>query len=183
MGSASDADTFVDLVPASLPPPSDEAAVVTTLGQLHSSAYGAFFLNCGTCEEYGHANNEGPRKRKWQAQEAHPRPTEDPWKDTDWRDGRDDWFDGRPQVRNWEEDWEGPPSERPAGMKMSGGIFARAMGAIVRKDEDDGRGDVEPSKRRAVPKNVASRTLSQLGVLAEPRKSKVMLKEAPKGVK
>lgn len=134
-------------------------------------------------DEYGHANNEGPRKRKWQAQEAHPRPTEDPWKDTDWRDGRDDWFDGRPQVRNWEEDWEGPPSERPAGMKMSGGIFARAMGAIVRKDEDDGRGDVEPSKRRAVPKNVASRTLSQLGVLAEPRKSKVMLKEAPKGVK
>lgn len=134
-------------------------------------------------DEYGHANNEGPRKRKWEAQEAHPRPTEDPWKDTDWRDGRDDWFDGRPQVRNWEEDWEGPPSERPAGMKMSGGIFARAMGAIVRKDEDDGRGDVEPSKRRAVPKNVASRTLSQLGVLAEPRKSKVMLKEAPKGVK
>lgn len=134
-------------------------------------------------DEYGHANNEGPRKRKWEAQETHPRPTEDPWKDTDWRDGRDDWFDGRPQVRNWEEDWEGPPSERPAGMKMSGGIFARAMGAIVRKDEDDGRGDVEPSKRRAVPKNVASRTLSQLGVLAEPRKSKVMLKEAPKGVK
>lgn len=132
-------------------------------------------------DEYGHANNEGPRKRKW---EGHVRPeTEDPWKDSDWRDGRDDWFDGRPQVRNWEEDWEGPPSERPAGMKMSGGIFARAMGAIVRKDEDDGRGDVEPSKRRAVPKNVASRTLSQLGVLAEPRKSKVMLKEAPKGVK
>ena len=30
-------------------------------------------------EEYGHANNEGPRKRKW---EGHVRPeTEDPWKD------------------------------------------------------------------------------------------------------
>eukprot|EP00435_Cladocopium_sp_Y103_P017423 s2765_g4.t1 len=104
-------------------------------------------------DEYGHANNEGPRKRKWEAQNARHE-TGDPWKDSDWREGRDDWFDGRPQVRNWEEDWEGP-EERPAGMKMSGGIFARAMGAIVRKDDDDGRGDVETvtTKRRAVPKN------------------------------
>ena len=44
------------------------------------------FFSGRLSEEYGHANNEGPRKRKWEAQEAHPRPTEDPWKDPmeDW---------------------------------------------------------------------------------------------------
>lgn len=48
---------------------------------------------------------------------------------------------------------------------MSGGIFMRAMGAIVQsKDEEDGQ---RPERR--VAQNVAARTLNQLGVLGEPR--------------
>ncbi|CAE7647507.1 unnamed protein product [Symbiodinium sp. CCMP2592] len=152
--------------------------------------------------EFGQANNDGPRKRKW-APPPEPVEDTDPWKDTDWREGRDDWFDGCPEafrkVPEWEEpakkkwrteeeeDWDGTGEPRPSGVKMSGGIFMRAMGAIVaKKDDDDGaRPENEPSKPSRpprVPNNVASRTLSQLGVLAgERRKAKVLLKEAPRG--
>lgn len=152
-------------------------------------------------DEFGHANNDGPRKRKW-APPPEPVEDTDPWKDTDWREGRDDWFDGCPEafrkVPEWEEparkkwrteeeDWDGTGEPRPSGVKMSGGIFMRAMGAIVaKKDDDDGaRPENEPSKPSRPPRvqnNVASRTLSQLGVLAgERRKAKVLLKEAPRG--
>ncbi|CAJ1377332.1 unnamed protein product, partial [Effrenium voratum] len=135
-------------------------------------------------DEFGQANNDGPRKRKWQQPQDEDY---DAWKDTDWREGRDDWFDGRPEAfrkvgPDWEDKtWDARPEPRPAGVKMSGGIFMRAMGAIVKKtDDEDGRPSPSvPSKPRVVPNNVASRTLSNLGVL-ERRKSKVQLTEAPK---
>ncbi|CAE7775808.1 unnamed protein product [Symbiodinium sp. KB8] len=83
-------------------------------------------------DEFGHANNDGPRKRKW-APPPEPVEDTDPWKDTDWREGRDDWFDGCPEafrkVPEWEEparkkwrteeeDWDGTGEPRPSGVKV-----------------------------------------------------------------
>uniref|UniRef100_A0A7S4QWZ8 Uncharacterized protein n=1 Tax=Alexandrium monilatum TaxID=311494 RepID=A0A7S4QWZ8_9DINO len=120
----------------------------------------------GEGEEDGHRRRR--KRRRWEEDET------EAW--------------GRNHVHSswWDKSWEDkggedePTAKRPR-TKVAGGIFLRAVAAAVKGGGEQESAEGAPAtkqKMRVVPANVASRTLSRLGVLSN-RKKKVELKEGP----
>lgn len=131
------------------------------------------------------------RSGAWWNEEKQP----EAWQGNDWEaEGpRKRWRGDEPEAHPAEDGDQ--DDERPAGprVKVSSGIFQRAMAAATGSkkaasteagpDAGTGGGSVPSTPARpqkAVSQNVASRTLSQLGVIAgEQRRNKVRLTSAP----